>query len=155
MTIVFNVFVIYTLFNQFNCRVLDDSFNILVRINHNIFFPLIIGFELVLQVILIQFGKEAFKVTERGLTGQQWGICIGFSAITFALCVIFKFIPVDVPIQNWLDKRSKENDNDHDDIHNISNSKANLMNTADKEINFKNDVNDKERKLTKSKDKFK
>ena len=149
MTIVFNVFVIYTLFNQFNCRVLDDSLNVLVRINHNIFFPLIVGFELVLQVILIQFGKEAFKVTERGLTGEQWGICIGFSAITFVLCVILKFIPVDVPIQNWLDKRSKENNNEHDDIHNISNSKAHLMNTADNEINVKNDVNDKERKITK------
>jgi hypothetical protein len=33
MTIVFNVFVIYTLFNQFNCRVLDDSLNVLVRIS--------------------------------------------------------------------------------------------------------------------------
>ena len=150
MTIVFNVFVIYTLFNQFNCRVLDDSLNVLVRINHNIFFPLIVGFELVLQVILIQFGKEAFKVTERGLTGEQWGICIGFSAITFVLCVILKFIPVDVPIQNWLDKRSKENNNEHDDIHNISNSKAHLMNTADNEINVKNDVNDKERKISKN-----
>ena len=33
MTIIFNVFVIYTLFNQINCRMIDDSFNIFKRMN--------------------------------------------------------------------------------------------------------------------------
>ena len=28
MTFIFNIFVFYTLFNQFNCRVIDDSYNI-------------------------------------------------------------------------------------------------------------------------------
>ena len=32
MTIVFNVFVIYTLFNQVNCRMIDDSLNIFKRV---------------------------------------------------------------------------------------------------------------------------
>ena len=36
----------------------------------------------------MQFGKEAFKVTERGLTWYQWGICIGFSCLTFILSII-------------------------------------------------------------------
>ena len=107
MTIVFNVFVIYTLFNQFNCRVLDDSYNIFVRINKNIFFPLIVFFELGLQIILIQFGKEAFKVSERGLTLKQWGICIGFSFITFFLNIFFKIISIDICIQAILDNSKK------------------------------------------------
>ena len=107
MTIVFNVFVIYTLFNQFNCRVLDDSYNIFVRINKNIFFPLIVFFELGLQIILIQFGKEAFKVSERGLTLKQWGICIGFSFITFFLNIFFKITSIDICIQAILDNSKK------------------------------------------------
>ena len=109
MTIVFNIFVIYTLFNQLNCRVINDQFNIFIRIEKNFFFPLITICELSLQVILIQFGKEAFKVTERGLTWNQWGICIGFSALTFVLCVIIKLIPIDEFIQRILDKASKDN----------------------------------------------
>ena len=103
MTIVFNVFVIYTLFNQFNCRVIDDSLNIFVRISSNFFFPVITLCELLLQIILIEFGRDAFKCTERGLTFIQWLIVIGFSAITFVLSFIIKFIPLDKCIQRCLD----------------------------------------------------
>ena len=106
MTIVFNVFVIYTLFNQINARVLDDGFNIFIRIHHNFFFPLITLSELGLQIIIVFFGNEAFKVVENGLTGNQWGICIGFSAITFVLSAIVKLIPLDKCIQSCLDNSS-------------------------------------------------
>ena len=106
MTMVFNVFVIYTLFNQLNCRVIDDSFNIFVRITNNFFFPLITLCELALQIILIEFGRNAFKCTERGLTLIQWLIVIGFSAITFVLSFIIKLIPLDKCIQGILDKPS-------------------------------------------------
>ena len=106
MTMVFNVFVIYTLFDQLNCRVIDDSFNIFVRIINNFFFPLITLCELALQIILIEFGRNAFKCTERGLTLIQWLIVIGFSAITFVLSFIIKLIPLDKCIQGILDKPS-------------------------------------------------
>ena len=109
MTIIFNVFVIYTLFNQINCRVIDDNFNIFVRIGNNIFFPIITLGELFLQIILIQFGGDAFKCTERGLTLIQWLVSIGFSLVTFFLSIIIKLIPVDVMIQNILDNASRGN----------------------------------------------
>ena len=41
MSMIFNIFVFYTLFNQINCRVIDDSINILVRITRSFLFPLI------------------------------------------------------------------------------------------------------------------
>ena len=109
MTIVFNVFVVYTLFNQFNCRVIDDSINIFVRIGNNLFFPIITCGELILQIILIEFGSDAFKCTERGITAIQWLICVVFSAITFILSLIIKFLPLDVFIQKILDNISKGN----------------------------------------------
>ena len=109
MTIIFNVFVIYTLFNQINCRVIDDNLNIFVRIGNNMFFPVITLGELILQIFLIQFGGDAFKCTERGLTFLQWLICIGFSLVTFLLSIIIKFIPFDVCIQNILDNISRGN----------------------------------------------
>ena len=109
MTIVFNVFVVYTLFNQFNCRVIDDSINIFVRIGNNLFFPIITFSELILQIILIELGSDAFKCTERGITGIQWLICVGFSALTFILSIAIKFLPLDVFIQRILDNISKGN----------------------------------------------
>ena len=41
MSLIFNVFVIYTLFNQINCRMIDDSFNIFKRMQRSLLFPLI------------------------------------------------------------------------------------------------------------------
>ena len=96
MTIIFNVFVIYTLFNQINARVLDDSFNIFVDIQKNIWFIVIEILEIGLHVILIQFANKIFKVCRGGLTGYQWLICILFGMTTFVVSIICKFIP-----DNW------------------------------------------------------
>jgi magnesium-transporting ATPase (P-type) len=116
MGIVFNVFVIYTLFNQFNCRVIDDSFNIFIRMGNNLFFPIITLCELGLQIILIEFGRDAFKCTERGLTLYQWLLVIAFSAVTFVLSIIVKLIPLDVAIQGCLDKPSDNKVANMDDL---------------------------------------
>ena len=109
MRIVFNVFVVYSLFNKINWRVIDDSLNVLIRIGNNLFFPIITCGELILQIILIEVGGDAFKCTERGITGIQWLICVGFSLITFVLSTIIKFIPIDIFIQRILDNISRGN----------------------------------------------
>ena len=132
MAIVFNVFVIYTLFNQFNCRVIDDSLNIFVRMGKNFFFPIITLCELALQVLLIEIGRDAFKCTERGLTFIQWLIVIGFSAITFVLSIIIKFIPLDVPIQNFLDKPPTNKVANYDDLVKETNVKEPKINVNEK-----------------------
>ena len=108
MCLIFNIFVFYTLFNQFNCRVIDDSLNIFIRINRSLLFPLICLLEMALQVVIIFVGNSPFHIVSSGLTGKQWGICIGFSAITFVVSIITKFIPVDRLIDNYLDKKAKE-----------------------------------------------
>ena len=108
MCLIFNIFVFYTLFNQFNCRVIDDSLNIFIRINRSLLFPLICLLEMALQVIIIFVGNSPFHIVSSGLTGKQWGICIGFSAITFVVSIITKFIPVDRLIDNYLDKKARE-----------------------------------------------
>ena len=60
MAIGFNVFVFYTLFNQFNCRVIDDSLDIFIRMGNNLFFPIITLYELALKIILIEIWKRCF-----------------------------------------------------------------------------------------------
>ena len=108
MTIIFNVFVIYTLFNQINCRMIDDSFNIFKRMQRSLLFPLITICEMGLQAIIVELGRGVFHVANDGLTGAQWGICFGFSAITFVVSIICKLIPLEKWIDQLLVSKEKE-----------------------------------------------
>ena len=128
MSFIFNIFVFYTLFNQINCRVIDDSFNIFIRISRSLLFPLICLLEMGLQVIIIFIGKSPFHIVNDGLTGKQWGICIGFSAITFVISFIAKLIPVHVLIDNYLEKKMKQQEEEDEKIEDDDQSMFNLRN---------------------------
>ena len=95
MTMVFNTFVLYTLFNQINSRILNDDINVFDKIMGNWPFIVIILAEGLGQAIIVQFGSIAFQCSNNGLTASQWGICIGFSLFTFPTNIIMKFIPLD------------------------------------------------------------
>ena len=142
MTIIFNVFVFYTLFNQINCRVIDDSFNIFVRITRSYLFPLVCFSEMILQLVIIFVGKSPFHIINDGLTGKQWGICIGFSAITFVISFIIKLIPLDILIDKLL-QNFKENDDDEEKKE-IKEKKENKNVDGDiKEIDIENKTDEK------------
>ena len=83
---------------------------------NNLFFPIITLCELALQIILIEFGRDAFKCTERGLTLYQWLLVIAFSAVTFVLSFIVKLIPIDGLIQRCLDRPSDNKVANIDDL---------------------------------------
>jgi Ca2+ transporting ATPase len=127
MTIVFNTFVFYTLFNQVNARVIDDGLNILYRIHKNLLFIAICAIEMGLQALLVQFGSPAFQTSFHGLTGSQWGICLGFGATTFIVNFIVKFIPMEPCIERMFQiltcQKSKSNqiaDINDLDVNNVS-----------------------------------
>ena len=135
MSLIFNIFVLYTLFNQINCRIIDDSFNIFVRINRSLLFILICLCEIGLQVAIIYVGKSPFHIINEGLTGGQWGICIGFSAITFVVSFLVKLIPIHVFIDKWIESKGEEEEDED--------------NKENKEIvKTDNDKEDKENKLS-------
>ena len=108
MTMIYNIFIFYILFNQLNCRIIDDSLNIFKRINKSIFFIIIIIVEAILQIIIIFFGSISFHIVDNGLSGKQWGICIGFSTISFVVSIIGKFIFIDVLLDKFLSPEEKE-----------------------------------------------
>ena len=111
MTLIFNVFVFYSLFNQINCRILDDSLNIFKRINNSYLFLLIISLEIIIQIIIIFFGSTVFHISEMGLTWRQWLISLGFSAITFIISLIAKFINLDKHIEKCFPSNDDTSDN--------------------------------------------
>ena len=139
MTIIFNIFVFYTLFNQFNCRVIDDSFNIFIRINRSILFILIVFLEMGLQVAIIFIGKSPLHVVNEGLTGNQWGICIGLSAITFIVSMIIKIIPIHKIVDKYLEEKMKKEEKENNEE---ENNEKNIDNDV-KLIKFENGDNEK------------
>ena len=90
LTMIFNIFVIYTLLNQLNCRVVDGSKNIFARLKNNRLFIFIEIFEFSVQYMIIEFWNIVFKATKNGLTLNQWGICILLSSMTLLLDFILK-----------------------------------------------------------------
>jgi magnesium-transporting ATPase (P-type) len=94
MTFIFDTFVIYTLFNQINCRIIDDSLNTFTRIGHAILFIIVTAFELIIQIIISQFGYVFHCVRDR-LSLKQWAFCLVFSLSTMVFNLIFKLIPLE------------------------------------------------------------
>ena len=90
LTMIFNIFVLYTLLNQLNCRVVDGSKNIFARLSNNPLFIIIEIFEFIIQFVIIEFWHTVFKATKNGLTCQQWLICILLSTLTLVLDYILK-----------------------------------------------------------------
>ena len=138
MSLIFNIFVFYTLFNQINCRVIDDSKNIFVRITRSYLFPLICLGEIALQILIVYIGKSPFHIVNDGFTGEQWGICIGFSALTFVVSFIVKFIPLHLIIDKFT--ITKENNDEKEEI--IGDKKENNKMLKNEDDNISNGAKD-------------
>ena len=102
MTFIFNVFVFYTLFNQFNCRIIDDSYNIFARINKGLMFCLVTFGEMFIQFLIVQYGFGVFHCVKGGLSFTQWTLCLIFASTTFLFNAIIKIIPLDKTIDYYL-----------------------------------------------------
>ena len=139
LSMIFNIFVFYTLFNQINCRVIDDSFNIFIRITKSFLFPLICLCEMGLQVAIIYVGKSPFHIINDGFTGTQWGICIGLSAITFVISFLVKLLPIHLIIDKFTKAKNEENEEEDKVVEkNYKNKQKededNISNGAEKKI---------------------
>ena len=110
MTFIFNTFVFYTLFNQINCRVIDESYNICTRITNAGLFIIVTGCEMLLQIILVQFGGSVFKCVKGGLSLNQWMWSILLSLTTFVFSPIIKMIPMQFCINNCIEDSEEMSD---------------------------------------------
>jgi len=109
MTFIFNVFVFYTLFNQFNCRIIDDYYNIFSRINKGFMFCLVTFGEMLIQFLIVQYGYGVFHCVKGGLSFNQWTLCIIFSSTTFLFSVFIKMIPIDKCIDHYIGSNGDNN----------------------------------------------
>ncbi|KAF9910920.1 hypothetical protein EC991_005094 [Linnemannia zychae] len=101
-TMVFNTFVFLQIFNEVNCRRLDNHLNIFSGIQRNRYFIIIFIIMVVFQVIIVQFGGAAFD-TEK-LNGIQWLICILLGLLSIPVGVIIRLIPEELfgGLKRWV-----------------------------------------------------
>ena len=94
LTMIFHIYVIYTLFNQLNCRIIDENKNVFARIKYNLLFLVIEAFEFSMQFMIIEYWNYIFKASRNGLSIAQWGICFAFASLSLIIDFVLKFIKV-------------------------------------------------------------
>ncbi|KAJ1567689.1 hypothetical protein HK405_005113, partial [Cladochytrium tenue] len=90
-TVVFNCFVFCQLFNEFNCRVIGRDLNVFKNIFKNAYFITISLGTMLVQVLVVEVGGTAFQTT--GLSGRDWGVCLGVALLSFPIAVIIRILP--------------------------------------------------------------
>eukprot|EP00123_Amoebidium_parasiticum_P009347 comp19411_c0_seq1/m.22487 comp19411_c0_seq1/g.22487 ORF comp19411_c0_seq1/g.22487 comp19411_c0_seq1/m.22487 type:complete len:1074 (-) comp19411_c0_seq1:497-3718(-) len=107
LTVVFNVFVLCQLFNEFNARKIYGEFNVIKGMLTNPLFMAIMFAEFVSQVVIVQYGGRVFSTVP--LSPAMWGWCllIGFGELVWN--VILNILPrcVDAPLWALRKKAAK------------------------------------------------
>ncbi|XP_026673715.1 plasma membrane calcium-transporting ATPase 2 isoform X4 [Ceratina calcarata] len=90
-TVIFNTFVMMTLFNEFNARKIHGQRNVFQGIFTNPIFYSIWIVTCLSQVVIIQYGKMAFST--KALTLEQWMWCLFFGIGTLLWGQVITTIP--------------------------------------------------------------
>lgn len=109
-TIIFNTFVMMTLFNELNARKIHGQRNIFKGILTNPIFYSIWVLTCISQVLIIQYGRVAFAT--KSLTLEQWMWCLFFGVGTLVWGQIVTCIPTHKIPKNmmWGHGQSSEDD---------------------------------------------
>jgi len=91
-TIVFNAFVMMTLFNEINARKIHGQRNVFSGIFTNPIYYVIWIVTFLSQIIIIQFGGQAFSTSQLNL--EQWVWCILFGVGTLVWQQVITSIPI-------------------------------------------------------------
>ncbi|KAJ5497169.1 ATPase P-type K/Mg/Cd/Cu/Zn/Na/Ca/Na/H-transporter [Penicillium fimorum] len=93
-TAVFNTYVWMQIFNMYNNRQIERSFNLIEGIHHNWLFIAITCVMMGAQILIIFVGGRAFSITK--LTGDQWAYSVILGAISIPMGFLLKAIPTVV-----------------------------------------------------------
>ncbi|MCJ1420899.1 hypothetical protein MMC32_007258 [Xylographa parallela] len=105
-TLIFNTFVWMQIFNQYNCRRIDNKFNIFEGMLRNWFF---VGIQVVIvggQLLIIFVGGAAFAIHPLG--ANSWAISIVLGILSVPVAVLIRLVPDDFVrklIPNFLRRR--------------------------------------------------
>jgi magnesium-transporting ATPase (P-type) len=109
-TILFNAFVFCQVFNEFNAREIGDKFDPLATLNKSPMFLFVIGFTVLAQWFIVEFGGEFTQTSP--LTFSEWRSTIGFGAMSIPMGYFMRLIPVTEDPQSFagIGKKIKKKD---------------------------------------------
>ncbi|KAG0198817.1 hypothetical protein BGX28_007790 [Mortierella sp. GBA30] len=90
-TMIFNTFVFLQVFNELNCRRIDDSLNVFKNLVNNKIFILVQLAVIGGQFVIVQFGRQAFKTTP--LTGFEWLLTISIGSLSLPVGICLRLLP--------------------------------------------------------------
>ncbi|KAF9280987.1 hypothetical protein BGZ88_011883 [Linnemannia elongata] len=93
-TMIFNVFVFLQIFNELNCRRIDDTINVFKNLLNNKIFIIVQFIVLAGQILIVQLGGQAFKTVP--LTGQQWLLTVLIGSLSLPVGLFLRLLPAKV-----------------------------------------------------------
>ncbi|KAI8371591.1 PMCA-type calcium-translocating P-type ATPase [Radiomyces spectabilis] len=93
-TVVFTAFVFCQIFNEVNCRRIDNRFNVVKGIKKNHFFILIFVVSVCGQILIVECGGAAFQTVP--LNSSHWMLSIAIGLMSIPIGAIIRMIPDEV-----------------------------------------------------------
>jgi len=90
-TLVFNTFVFLQVFNEINCRRIDDRLNVFKNIFHNHIFIIVQFVVIIAQIMIVEFGGVAFGTVR--LSWYQWLVTVLVGFLSLPIGLIIRLIP--------------------------------------------------------------
>ncbi|KAL0089559.1 PMCA-type calcium-translocating P-type ATPase [Phycomyces blakesleeanus] len=108
-TMVFNTFVFCQIFNQVNCRRIDNKFNVVKNIPNNPFFIFIFIISVVGQAMIVQWGGPAFQTIPLGVS--QWCLSVLIGSFSLIIGAVLRLVPdhlIQIPGRSFYQPISQE-----------------------------------------------
>ncbi|OMJ78807.1 hypothetical protein SteCoe_21289 [Stentor coeruleus] len=92
-TYIFNIFVWFQIFNEFNARRIRDEINFLQGITKSAMFISVFFITAAVQILIVEVGSWAFFVSKYGMTVEQWFTCIAWGLVPIPFRFFLLLIP--------------------------------------------------------------
>ncbi|KAJ6231027.1 cation transporting atpase [Anaeramoeba flamelloides] len=157
-TILFNAFVMCQVFNEINCRKIDDDNRIFKGMFNNKIFVAIVVITAAVQAVVVEVGGSFFSTT--GLTWQEWITCVAIGLFSIPVGFLLRLIPVPVdkiPDLKESDKKKKKRrktktKKDFDELEGSSGEQSSSNDDSEKKSG-KIDLSNEENEVVSSSDK--
>ncbi|CAG8447293.1 13892_t:CDS:10 [Cetraspora pellucida] len=90
-TLVFNTFVFLQIFNEINCRRIDEHLNVFANILHNHIFIIVQIVIITAQFLIVQYGGIAFGTTK--IAWYHWLVTVLIGSLSLPVGVIIRLFP--------------------------------------------------------------
>ncbi|KAK4510580.1 FAD_binding_3 domain-containing protein [Mucor velutinosus] len=90
-TVIFTTFVFCQIFNEVNCRRIDNQLNVFKGIYQNKFFMLIFSISVIGQIVIVCYGGTAFQTVR--LSKSHWLLCVLIGLASIPIGVMIRLVP--------------------------------------------------------------